>query len=140
MAIVRKASLGRVGIELLDTQKMKSAIAATGQVAVNINFERDKATLLESANPAINEIVTLLKADSGLKLSTEGHTDDVGTATRNQEPSTQRAQTVKAKLISLGIDAKKLSSAGFGSSKPLGANDSEANRAKNRRVGLVKVN
>jgi OmpA-OmpF porin, OOP family len=140
MAIVRKASLGRVGIELLDAQKMKSAIAATGRVAVNINFETDKATLLETANPAINEIVTLLKADSQLNLSIEGHTDDVGTATRNLELSTQRAQTVKAKLISLGIDAKRLSSTGFGSSKPLGANDSEANRAKNRRVELVKVN
>ena len=129
-----KQSLG-----FLDASAMKKAIDADGRVALYINFDVDKASLRPDAQPTIAEINTLLGGDPALKLSIEGHTDNTGTPTHNQELSTARARSVLGALVGLGVDPARLQSRGFGQDKPLADNASEDGRAKNRRVELVKI-
>ncbi|NJN63855.1 MAG: OmpA family protein [Acidobacteria bacterium] len=67
-----------------------------------------------------------------------GHTDNVGQPAPNKALSEKRAQSVMAAVIAGGIDAKRLSAAGFGQERPVADNRTEEGRAKNRRVELVK--
>ncbi len=87
----------------------------------------------------MTEISNALKKDNTLKISIEGHTDNSGDAKHNKKLSNDRANAVMQKLIALGIDKTRLSAIGYGAEKPLVANDTEENKAKNRRVELVKV-
>jgi len=80
----------------------------------------------------------MLKAAPDLKISIEGHTDNAGEADDNKTLSANRAQSVLTTLVSLGIPADQLSSAGFGEEKPVADNRSEEGRTQNRRVELVK--
>jgi len=130
-----KSSLG-----FLDAAAMKKELDAKGHVALYINFDTDKATLRPDAQPIIAEVDKLLTSDQALKLSIEGHTDNTGGADHNRELATARARSVLGALVGLGVDASRLSSKGFGPDKPIADNSTDAGRAKNRRVELVKVN
>ena len=125
-------------IEKYTAEQMKSDIDKTGKAILNINFDTDKATLKPDGQKIVDEIYALLNTNSNLKLSVEGHTDNVGSATRNKQLSTERANTVMYALAGKGIDIKRLKATGFGSEKPIKANDTEENKAQNRRVELVK--
>jgi outer membrane protein OmpA-like peptidoglycan-associated protein len=83
-------------------------------------------------------IATLLKSNPTLKLGVEGHTDNVGDAASNKKLSEARAKSVTAAIVASGVDAARLSAAGFGQEKPVADNRTEEGRAKNRRVELVK--
>ena len=80
----------------------------------------------------------MLKAAPTLSIGIEGHTDNVGQALANKTLSEKRAQSVMAAVVGAGIDAKRLTAAGFGQERPVADNRSEEGRAKNRRVELVK--
>ena len=84
------------------------------------------------------EVVKLLQDSPDLRLSVEGHTDNAGTPAHNQQLSEARARAVMASLTAQGIAAARLQAAGFGQLRPLAANATEAGRAQNRRVELVK--
>ena len=86
----------------------------------------------------MDKIVALLKEKSDWEMSIEGHTDNGGGDVFNQTLSEKRAAAVKNYLTNAGIDASRLSSSGLGLSKPLAPNETEAGRAQNRRVELVK--
>lgn len=137
VVLERKGMESKLGF--LDASAMKKAIDKDGHVALHINFDVDKATLCPDAQPAIAEIGKLLSTDPALKLSIEGHTDNTGAPAHNQELSTARARSVLGALVGMGIDPARLSSKGFGQDKPIADNGSEAGRAQNRRVELVKV-
>lgn len=81
-----------------------------------------------------------MKNNADLKISIDGHTDNAGSADHNKKLSAERAHNILKFLTSNGIPATRLTAAGFGAERPLVANDSEANMAKNRRVELVKNN
>lgn len=123
----------------LSASEMKKAIDATGHVALHINFDTDKASLRADAQPLIAEIGKLLQADPTLRLSIEGHTDNTGTPAHNLELSGARARSVLGALVGLGVDPGRLQSKGFGQDKPVADNGSDAGRAQNRRVELVKL-
>lgn len=125
-------------VAFVSADAMKQALATTGRVALQVNFDTDAATLRPDAAPVIAEIVKLLSADPALKLRIEGHTDNSGTPQRNSELSRQRAEAVTAALVSAGIDKTRLAAAGFGQDRPVADNATEAGRAQNRRVELVK--
>lgn len=123
----------------LTADALKAALDANGHVPVYIEFDVDRATLRPGARPAVNEIIKLLRQHGDLKLSIEGHTDDTGTAARNRTLSAERARTVQAAIVAAGIDAGRLRTAGYGADRPLVANSSDENRARNRRVELVRI-
>jgi OmpA-OmpF porin, OOP family len=125
-------------IKKYSAEQMKSDIDKTGKAILNINFDTDKATLMADGQKIVDEIYLLLNTNSNLKISIEGHTDNVGSSARNKELSTERANTVMYALAGKGIDIKRLKAIGFGSEKPIKANDTEENKAQNRRVELVK--
>jgi OmpA-OmpF porin, OOP family len=125
-------------IQKYSAEGMKKEIDATGKAIVNINFDTDKATLKADGQEVVNQITALLKGAPALKLSIEGHTDNTGSAERNKALSAERSNAVMLALVSTGISKTNLKAAGFGADKPLVANDSEENKAKNRRVELVK--
>jgi outer membrane protein OmpA-like peptidoglycan-associated protein len=100
----------------------------------NLNFEFGKADIKKESLPYLDKLAeTLLKAKNWT-LEIQGHTDDKGSDEFNLKLSQNRADAVKNYLVSKGIVADTITSKGFGESIPLVANDSDANREKNRRV------
>lgn len=126
-------------VKMVTAAAMKSELDTKGHVALYINFDTDKAAIRPDGKPAVDEIAALMKKETALRLSIEGHTDNVGDKARNLALSRERAQAVVQALVGDGIDSTRLSAAGHGSEKPLTDNNSEESRAKNRRVELVKV-
>ena len=123
----------------LGASQMLDALNKDGFVALHgILFDTAKDTIQPASEPLLAEIVKLLKDNVGLKVSVEGHTDNVGQAKANQELSQKRAERVKKYLAGKGIDGKRLEAKGWGDTKPVGDNRKEDGRAQNRRVELVK--
>lgn len=119
--------------------EMAKSIADSGKAVVHINFAVDQAKIESSSLPVIEQITAMLKQNSSLKLSIEGHTDQSGHTAHNKKLSEQRAEAVRAALVAKGIEASRLSSKGFGAEKPVADNQTETGKAENRRVELVKV-
>jgi outer membrane protein OmpA-like peptidoglycan-associated protein len=124
---------------LLPADALKREIDANGRVAMQVNFAVDKADVLPSSMPQIEQVASLLNNDPALKLSINGHTDATGDASHNQMLSEARAQAVVAVLTTQGIDAARLQAKGLGQSEPIADNATEEGRAKNRRVELVRI-
>ena len=108
-------------------------------VTHGINFDVDKATIKPESMGTLNMVVQVLKSNPELKFEIDGHTDSTGDASHNLTLSQQRADAVKSQLVSMGIDASRLTTKGFGDSKPISDNDSPEGRANNRRVEFVKL-
>jgi outer membrane protein OmpA-like peptidoglycan-associated protein len=116
-----------------------SALNTDGHISLYINFETGKSAIKPESQKTIDQIAEMLQSNPSLKISIEGHTDNIGTAQSNQILSENRAKAVMNGLISKGIDKVRLSSKGLGQTKPLTNNDTEESRAKNRRVEIVKT-
>lgn len=124
--------------QLIPASELKAQIDTAGKVALHVNFATDRTDILPDSRPQIAQVVQLLEQDPGLKLAVNGYTDDTGNAAHNQALSEGRARAVAAAVTAQGIDAARLSAAGFGASDPVADNGSEAGKARNRRVELVK--
>lgn len=108
-------------------------------VTHGINFDVDKATLRPESMGTLNMIVKVMNDNPDLKFEVDGHTDNTGDAAHNMALSKQRADAVEAELEHLGINASRLSAKGFGATKPMDSNDTQAGRANNRRVEFVRM-
>lgn len=108
-------------------------------VASGIRFDSGKATLKPESMGIINEMVELMNDHPDLKISIEGHTDSDGDEAVNQILSEERAITVMNTMEALGISPDRLSTKGFGESKPVDSNSSAEGKANNRRVEFVKI-
>jgi OOP family OmpA-OmpF porin len=117
----------------------KRIITESRIITHGILFDIDKATIKPQSMGTINEIYKLLKDNPGLKYEIDGHTDNTGNSKHNMELSQERADAVKTQLVSMGIDASRLTTKGFGDTKPISDNSDPAGRANNRRVEFVKV-
>jgi OOP family OmpA-OmpF porin len=105
---------------------------------VQVRFAFGSTAPDATSEAALERVLTLLAAEPGLRIAVEGHTDDVGSAEGNLTISRARAQAVKTWLVAHGgpqIEAR-IAVRGYGEAKPALPNDSEANRAVNRRVEL----
>jgi outer membrane protein OmpA-like peptidoglycan-associated protein len=109
-----------------------------GHLALYIYSDGGKATIRPDSKPIIEQIVQMMKANPGLKLSIEGHPDNVGSPKSNQVLSENRAKAMVAAIVAQGIDPKSLSASGHGQGKPIADSKTEEGRTKNRRVELVK--
>lgn len=119
--------------------EMADAIKKNGFIALNgIQFDTGSHTIKPESTALLNEIVAMLKSEKSLKLSVEGHTDNVGSKASNLELSRKRAESVMSYLTRNGIAPQRLKFDGKGDTAPVADNRTEAGRAKNRRVELVK--
>ncbi len=105
----------------------------------NVNFDTGKSSLRSSSYKELNEVAELMKYKPEMKMRIEGHTDNVGDPESNMKLSKARAEAVKNYLIKKGISADRLSSEGFGSTRPVALNDTAAGRQKNRRTEVHVV-
>ncbi len=123
----------RLDIELRPLAKLE-----TGQTIVleNILFRTGEAELLPASEMELNRLHSILEERPELRLSIQGHTDDIGTEAANQALSEARARAVYDWLVDRGVDAARLESIGFGESRPLAENDTAAGRARNRRTEI----
>lgn len=100
-----------------------------------ILFETNKAVILPESVPHLEAVKTLLRERPAInKLRIEGHTDTTGPAPRNQALSSQRAEAVRAWLVTQGVEANRLEAYGCGEQHPLVPDDTAEARAQNRRV------
>lgn len=123
----------------ITAHEMYSALNTNGSVALNILFENGKSVIQPESMKIVDQIAEMLKANPTLKVSIEGHTDNVGTAASNKMLSLERANAVIAVLVAKEIDKSRLSGKGWGQEKPVSENNTEEGRAKNRRVEIVKL-
>jgi OOP family OmpA-OmpF porin len=100
----------------------------------NIYFDFDKTTLKSESFVELDKVVDFLKRNSSVSIEISGHTDSKGSDSYNENLSQGRSQAVVDYLISQGIDSSRLEAHGYGESKPIDSNDTEAGRANNRRV------
>ncbi len=107
--------------------------------AKTILFDSGKASFQQQTYPVLEAITAILKEYPNSNFSIEGHTDSDGKDAANQTLSENRAAAVKNYLIEKGIASSRLTSAGFGESKPIDTNKTKAGKANNRRVEVKLV-
>jgi outer membrane protein OmpA-like peptidoglycan-associated protein len=103
----------------------------------NITFDQGKATIKEDFHGVLGSVADVLKEFDKSDVKVTGHTDSRGNAQANQTLSENRATAVSGYLQTKGVASKRLSTAGFGSSQPVGDNKTEEGRSQNRRVEIV---
>ncbi|WP_026849130.1 OmpA family protein [Gemmatimonas phototrophica] len=117
---------------------LAAALRSDGRADVyGLYFDFASAVLRAESRAAIDEIVAWHTTNPTRALTIEGHTDSVGGDAANGPLSQQRARAVVAELVKRGVPAARLSAAGFGSTRPVSGNDTDAGRARNRRVSVV---
>ena len=127
-------------IVFLDAGAMQKGLAEQGRVNLyGLYFDTDKDTLRAESQPTLDEMAKLLRANPQLRLQVVGHTDAQGNEAHNKDLSQRRSVAVIAALVKAGIDPRRLGTRGAGAAEPVAPNDSEAGRAKNRRVELVRL-
>ena len=124
---------------LIPAAELHQSIADSGKAVIHIHFATDNADILPESLPQISAVIQLLEQDTTLKLSVNGYTDNTGETMHNLVLSQQRAASVVKALESGGIDHPRLKARGFGEQRPAADNDTEAGRAANRRVELVRL-
>lgn len=109
-------------------------ITLSGQVL----FVTGKSELLPAAQNQLDQVAAALKDQGDVKpIVVEGYTDSVGSDATNQKLSKDRAESVRAYLVSKGVPSEKISAVGKGEANPVASNDTPDGRANNRRVEIV---
>jgi len=108
-------------------------------VVKGVKFDYKKWDVKPQFNTNLDNIINLLKRTPGLKIRVEGHTDNIGSKKYNLELSNKRAQAIKDYLVGNGIDQSRITSIGYGLSRPIAGNDTKEGRALNRRAELIPV-
>lgn len=109
------------------------------KITQQIHFEFDKDVIRKESYPILDAIVEVLQKNPKIAIEVQGHTDNKGKPAYNLKLSDRRAASVKKYLVAHGIDASRLQSKGYGMTRPLVPNDSEQNRALNRRVQFIRT-
>jgi outer membrane protein OmpA-like peptidoglycan-associated protein len=105
----------------------------------SILFDSSKATIKPESYGKLEEIVKVMNEYPNANFKLEGHTDSTGNAVKNLQLSTDRAAAVKDYLIAKGISVDRLSSEGYGITRPIATNNTVEGRAENRRVEIILV-
>ncbi len=115
------------------TQEARGTIVSLSDIL----FDFDRATLKREVEFSLVRVATILNQFAEMRVGIEGHTDNVGTAEYNLDLSQRRARAVYEFLVSQGVAADRMTSAGFGMTRPVADNGTAAGRQRNRRVDLV---
>jgi len=120
-----------------ETLKVKEVKVNEPYVINDILFATASYELTDQSKAILDKFVDFLRDNPSFKASIHGHTDDVGNDEKNMTLSADRANAVKEYMISSGVESNRLSSKGFGETKPKYSNDSDENRALNRRTEFL---
>jgi outer membrane protein OmpA-like peptidoglycan-associated protein len=104
---------------------------------VEVHFAHGRAQLDTAGKALIDGLIGALNVCPGTTLHVTGHSDASGQARRNLALSKRRARTVASYIIDKGIDAGRLVAIGYGDTRPVAPNDTQENRAKNRRIEVA---
>jgi OOP family OmpA-OmpF porin len=129
-ALKRKQQEETKTISAEECQTRFAVISTTGA----IYFKTGSAELDKASEPLLNSVADIANRCPSVKIEVTGHTDSRGSAQDNRDLSEQRARSVVAFLVQRGVAAARITAAGFGDTRPVAPNDTEANRAKNRRI------
>ena len=123
------------------TSQLERTLQATGRITLhNILFDTASAKLRPESYAVLTQIADALGRNPKWRLRIDGHTDNVGGAEYNLALSQHRAASVKTALVTdFRIDKRRLTTAGYGLTKPVASNDTDAGRQLNRRVELVRI-
>ncbi len=123
-----------------DARTLLTGLDRSGRAVVpGILFDTDEAVVKPGSEPALEEVARLLRDNPAMTAFVVGHTDTVGSFEHNMDLSSRRAAAVVAALVTTyGIARDRLTAHGVGPLAPLGSNDTEDGRARNRRVELVR--
>jgi len=132
--------VSRIRVAESETDVLYDALADKGRWSTQgILFSTGKADLQPESRPVLKEIASTLKEHADLNILIEGHTDNVGQAAANLSLSEARAAAVKTALVAdFGIDEGRITTQGFGDTKPAAPNTTAEGKAQNRRVEIVK--
>ena len=122
-----KASKGCPDIEKEDKEVLDLAVKA-------VQFETGSAILKKESYKVLNQIVTILEKYSAYSMAISGHTDNVGSESKNQELSEKRAKSCFDYIAARGVKDLRMTHAGYGESSPVATNSTSSGRRKNRRV------
>ncbi len=130
---------------LIEELRKRGAEARTSDRGVVINlpdilFQFDRARLTPEAHRTLDEIIDVVRTVKDRPISVEGHTDSVGTVMYNKQLSLRRARAVSQKLASRGVPRGQITVTGYGEGAPIATNNSDAGRARNRRVEIIIEN
>ena len=103
----------------------------------DVLFEFNRSEVKPTAQARMAQLADFLKQYPDRRVSIEGHTDNIGTLDYNNELSQRRAEAVKAQLVGMGITSDRITTVGYGKRFPVASNDTDTNRAINRRVEVV---
>ncbi|GAB3492962.1 hypothetical protein GCM10027341_07700 [Spirosoma knui] len=103
----------------------------------NLTFETNSSRITVESRPNVNDLIEIMKAYPGLHIRVEGHTDNTGDASANKKLSLDRANAVKEALSAAGVESDRVTTQGFGASKPTASNDSPEGRQQNRRIDVA---
>jgi outer membrane protein OmpA-like peptidoglycan-associated protein len=120
---------------LIDT--LATLVAGDVFILPNIFFEFAQSNLLPDSYVELQRLLDYLIKNETVKIEISGHTDNQGSDVYNQKLSMARAQTVYRYLVDKGIDVSRLTFKGYGKERPVAPNDTEENRAKNRRTEVL---
>jgi len=143
--------LNIVGLEtgvVATVQNLEQAMRDLGAQETNLEikvdlpadvlFDFDKADIRPDAAAALSKLATIIRAQPKGRTRIEGHTDSKGDDAYNQKLSERRAESVKNWLVTKeGLDGARMTTKGWGETKPVAPNDTDANRQKNRRVQAI---
>lgn len=126
-SVITQATAGNLKHEPLILEK----------ATLHFNFEFNSTNLDKETTNYLDELAQALTDNPELKIKLVGHTDNIGSEKFNQRLSMNRAQRLKDYLVEKGVDADRITADGKGLKEPLNNNETEEDRAKNRRVELT---
>ncbi len=122
-----------------DTVNIALERIKTGKKGIleNIFFDFDKYEIKNESKPELNTFISFLLENRNVRVEIQGHTDNQGSESYNQNLSAKRAESVFNYLVSKGIDKGRLLYKGLGSKQPIEDNSTELGRSKNRRIEFI---
>lgn len=129
-----KIDSSKVKIDTVKSYSLYDEAIDSFTVLKNVLFNNNEFILQSTSFTELNNIIHYLKQNPSFKIALSGYTDNAGSETENQKLSEQRTKAVADYLIKEGIDTKRITYKGYGSKNPIAPNDTEENKAINRRV------
>ena len=120
-----------------DTAPLGPGFDVSDGFKYTIHFDFNSSIVRQESMIRIDELAELMERYPKLRLEIQGHTDNIGGEDFNLKLSDARAKSVMQELVKRGIEEKRLRGRGFGMTQPVAPNDSERNRALNRRTQFI---